>query len=133
MGIYWVVFGMVAVVLLVTCSALKSEERWPSITWIVGLSLVIVMLLTGPYWFRQKPFQGTGEIIGKDYQESYTKRVWSGKHFINRTVPECWGLTIRPDIEPKTKPEHYIAAICINKDAWDKVEVGMTINVSKEK
>lgn len=99
-----------------------------------GTTLILMGFFMIPLSFMyqgSKQFTGTGVVIGKSHTESYRK--WSPATKTRRTIPECWGVTIRPDIEPKTKPEHHIAGFCMNKEAWDLVEVGMPITVDKEK
>lgn len=126
----WVIAITVGVILAVTITALRSENTGPKVAWWLGVALFIGLIATGiAVAAYSPPFQGTGTVIGKHYQESYRK--WSPATKTTRTYPECWAVTIRPDIEPKTEPEHHIAGICIDKASWDKVELDTPITVNR--
>lgn len=86
-----------------------------------GLAAVVAtLLLAGCTW------SGTGTVSSKYYSPPSTIPVLVGKVIVQSPVAECNGLRIAPDNEPDKLKD-----VCINREAWDRIEPGQPINITK--
>ncbi len=75
-------------------------------------------------------WNGKGSVISKQHSEETTKKVWSGKSYITRVTPECFGLSIAPDDQ---KSRTKIVDVCIAQESWNKIQVNQHVSIGGEK